>query len=523
MNCKTCNYALWNLPSRACPECGSPFKPSDFEFRTSAVRFCCPHCRQDYYGTGISGHLVPRAFNCVKCGNAIDMDEMVVLPTQGVDERDTQPNRVNWPDRHTCGFWKAYFVTLGRSMGTPQRCMEAAPPTSSLGAAWRFSMFTDLLVMLLGYGGIVVLFAVIGVMAAGGGRGGGGAGAWAPMLGCGGVMIAIVLLTGQLWGLLHGLSAHLVLVASGPTEHGLSRTMQATWYSAGPRIVAAIPCLSQYLWPIGLVWSTVSLILMLIKGQKVSPLRAVFAGTALPALALLAGAGLFTWAIYTSNGPGGPGGSWGMPVTAAPMTGPSGGGASIGDAGKMIAVVGAVRGRMTTGALTHALELVGDNEIMAYDLVLPGGQTTSPSSVRLGMTTTLDQFTFKRPSERKQIIDNIVASWPSSNACYTLGAFTFTHTGVDMTRADPATWLVVSEPIGGYPSATVTAGTIWVRLVGRADGTIDVVPISAFDAKLAEQNTLRSAAGFPQLPASAFTAPAPGTPVPTPAPMDDDF
>lgn len=522
MNCKTCNYALWNLPSRTCPECGTAFRPSDFEFRTSAVKFCCPHCMQAYYGTGINGHLVPRAFNCVKCGQAVDMDDMVVLPTEGVDERDTQPNRVNWPDRSTCGFWKAYFVTLGRSMGTPQRCMEAAPPTSSLGAAWWFSMFTDLIVMLLGYGGFIVLFAVIGVMAAGGGRGGGGGGPLMPMLGCGGMMIAIALLTGQLWGLLHGLTAHLVLVASGPTEHGLSRTMQATWYSAGPRIVAAIPCLSQYLWPVGLVWSTVSLILMLIKGQKVSPLRAVFAGTLLPALLLLVGVGLFTWALYSAGGPGGGPGSWGTYTPVAPITGPSGGAASPADGTKLTSVLNATRSGMGDPGFRHALELVGSNQIMAYDLVLPTGQVQTPGAVRVG-TTTLDQFAFKRPSERKQIIDNIVGSWPAGTACYTLGGFVFTHTGVDLATADPGVWLVVSEPIGGWPSMGATAGAVWVRLVGRADGTVDVIPTANFAAKLTEQNTLRSAGGLPQLPASSFNSPAPGTPAPVPTPVDEEF
>ncbi|MGH7132082.1 MAG: hypothetical protein ACREJO_09075 [Phycisphaerales bacterium] len=520
MNCKTCNYALWNLPSRACPECGSAFKPSDFEFRTSAVKFCCPHCMQSYYGTGINGHLVPRAFNCVKCGQAVDMDEMIVLPTDGVDERDTQPNRVNWPDRHTCGFWKSYFVTLGRSMGTPQRCMEAAPPTSSLASAWWFSMFTDLLILIIGYGAWALFIGLMAFSAGGGGRGG-GAGAIGFVFGCAGAMIGGVLLLGQVWTLLHGATAHAVLAVSGPSEHGMGRTMQAAWYAAGPRIICAIPCVSFYLIPVGWVWSGVSLILMLIKAQKVSVLRAIIAGALLPVLSFLAIGGFFAWTIVMANSAT-PGGPWGMPAPTAPITGPSGGAASPADGNKLTAVLGAVQARMQTPNFRHALELLGDNQIMSYDLVLPSGQVQTPSGFRIG-TTTLDQFPFKRPSERKQIIDNIVGSWPTGAACYTLGDFVFAHTGVDISTADPGVWLVISEPIGGWPSMGAATGSVWVRMVGKADGSVDVIPVANFAAKLTEQNALRSAGGLPQLPTSTFTSPAPGTPAPTPMQIDDGF
>ena len=81
MRCKSCDYPLWNLLARACPECGAAFKPSEFDFNLNAVRFCCPHCSQSYYGTDARGHLVPPAFACVSCGNAITMDDCLLLPT----------------------------------------------------------------------------------------------------------------------------------------------------------------------------------------------------------------------------------------------------------------------------------------------------------------------------------------------------------------------------------------------------------------------------------------------------------
>ena len=72
------------LISRSCPECGVPFRPSDFEFAINSVQFCCPHCSQSYYGTGQRGHLVPVEFDCAACGRHIHMDDMALLPTEGV-------------------------------------------------------------------------------------------------------------------------------------------------------------------------------------------------------------------------------------------------------------------------------------------------------------------------------------------------------------------------------------------------------------------------------------------------------
>ncbi len=103
MRCKQCDYRLWNLRRRDCPECGSPFKPSDYEFVINSVRFCCPHCNQAYYGTGEFGHLVPIEFDCASCGTHIHMDETIVLPTENVREEQTQVDQNPWLDRRKRG------------------------------------------------------------------------------------------------------------------------------------------------------------------------------------------------------------------------------------------------------------------------------------------------------------------------------------------------------------------------------------------------------------------------------------
>src|SRR5437870_10981399 len=108
MHCKTCDYPLWNLKARQCPECGTPFLPSQFNFVINSVRFCCPHCDQTYYGTGERGHLVPSSFVCVNCARPIAMDEMVLRPAEGVSEQQTQTDRMPWLERAQRGWIKAW-------------------------------------------------------------------------------------------------------------------------------------------------------------------------------------------------------------------------------------------------------------------------------------------------------------------------------------------------------------------------------------------------------------------------------
>jgi hypothetical protein len=123
MHCKTCNYTLWNLRSRTCPECGSLFKPSDFDFVPGSVQFCCPHCNQHYYGTSPSGHLTPRTFTCVSCQAPIDMDEMVLLPTEGLSEEQTRRANNPWLTGEG-SFLQRWMRTVGWAMTRPGQLIE---------------------------------------------------------------------------------------------------------------------------------------------------------------------------------------------------------------------------------------------------------------------------------------------------------------------------------------------------------------------------------------------------------------
>ncbi len=153
MRCKVCEYRLWNLTARACPECGAAFRPSEFEFILNSVRFLCPYCQQDYYGTGANGHLDPIEFDCVQCSQHIHMDQMIVLPTQDVAEQQTQVDRNPWLHRKGWGSIKAWFVMIGRGMFGPAKLMRATPAATSPWSAIWFACLTIFLCAVTGGGG----------------------------------------------------------------------------------------------------------------------------------------------------------------------------------------------------------------------------------------------------------------------------------------------------------------------------------------------------------------------------------
>ena len=171
MRCRECDYPLWNLATRQCPECGRAFKPSDEEFAPNQVRFCCPHCDIAYFGTTRRGHLEPAEFDCVKCGEHVHMDEMVLRPAEGVDEAATQPASVPWIDRRN-GIVRAWFAMIGRSMTAPGDLGRGLPSGSSIGQAWGYAALTWVIINVIG---IAVPFAVIGIIATIGGDGAEGA------------------------------------------------------------------------------------------------------------------------------------------------------------------------------------------------------------------------------------------------------------------------------------------------------------------------------------------------------------
>ncbi|MDX2132127.1 MAG: Yip1 family protein [Planctomycetota bacterium] len=294
MNCKSCDYPLWNLRGRECPECGTPFRPSDFDFTLNAVRFCCPHCGQDYYGTGDRGHLVPDSFACVSCARPITMDECLLLPTAGVREEQTRPDDMPWLERRRHGVISAWFKTIGRAMVTPGRLMDAIPaegPSGFVFGAVTTSifllvsvapLFVFILVMGAGVGGRPSMNAVAGI------AGGGGA----TILGA---IVGIIMFLG-LWIV----CTHGTLRITGGAPYPIKRTCQALCYSSGANVLTALPCLGMYFGFLFVIWWIVAACIMVARGHRISGGRATLAVLALPILLAVVGGGWLTYGIVTA-------------------------------------------------------------------------------------------------------------------------------------------------------------------------------------------------------------------------------
>jgi hypothetical protein len=297
VRCRKCQYALWNLEGRQCPECGEAFRPSTYRFAPDSVRFLCPHCRQQYFGTDGAGLPVPRAFACVSCRREIELDQMIVAPIPGVDEDETRGVVVGWLARRELGFWRGLGRTVLDAHIRPLQLAGALPPDASTRSALGFAA---VVLTIYGVVGGALLFVVAMGMVPGvyiiSGSGSTQSGwvalAALPLGGVIGVLLVVLLL--GLWALL----AHGVLRLSGRAEGGIKGTVQALAYGSGAGSLMGIPCLGGNFVPVAWVWWAISAALMMTGIHKVSPTRAVVATFTPPLLLIaVAAAGVIGWAV----------------------------------------------------------------------------------------------------------------------------------------------------------------------------------------------------------------------------------
>lgn len=511
MRCKSCDYPLWDLPARQCPECGSGFRPSDYEFMVNSVRFCCPGCRQAYYGTGPSGHLVPRSFACVSCGRAVDMDEMVLLPAEGVADGGTSAAVTPWAVPGTRNPFAAFFVTMGQAISNPNRTMDGVPPTSTVGRAAAYMAIHLIAQMLLS--GVWLLGWGI-AMGATTGAGAGAVGVVAVAAGM--IVLTPVLVLGL------GCVAHGVLRATGPTAFGLGRTLHAVCYSAGNNFLAAVPCLGFYLlWlPAGLWW-LISCGFMLSRGQRVGGGRAALAMVVVGVLGIGVPVGsVVALAIFSMR--------TAMAAVSTQM-----------NASRIAAIGSAIAS--APAPVGHAAELVADGRVAWNLLFDTGGDLWSNG----GTATTavgglpLMQFTGAGSPAENAAAAKAKADLPPGTYAYRVGDTVFTHPGIDpaaIPKGSPAggLWLVVgvreTKPAAtGAPGAGGRTAAYQI-VAGLADGTTATFGSSALAAQLAAQNALRARFGLPPLADptllrdGAPEATPDGSPVrmtpPAPAPTD---
>ena len=479
MRCTRCNYVLWNLKARKCPECGSTFLPSGYSYPPGAVRFCCPHCDQDYYGTGPNGHLVPAEFTCVRCNAALHMDQMVLAPAKGGAEAQVGVDPMPWLDRSKRGGMRggmrAWFSTIGMAMVKPARLMRSLPVGAPVGQAWWFALLTSFVVILLSALPILAIVLIIGMAAGSSGASTSEAiGIVAAILG---IMLAVgvlmVLVTIAFWGLV----THGVLRMTGETAGGLGRSYQAVCYSSGANIASAVPCIGGY---VGWIWWLISAVLMVKEGQRVSGGRASLAVLAMPAAMM----GLYV--IYV--------GSMVAIATATPAPAPPAPGPPLAQTQMIARGIAAYAENHRGHGPPHAVHLIGDEGLRTAYFVVWNHTTTTDELVPVA-STTLDRIEFLPSEERASVNEAAVAALPLNAVAHRLGDFVFTYHGVDMRSADPDFWTVIYWP-DPFCNGFIEPETVVVGLPGGGSRPI----LGAFAAELAAQNQLRGLAGLPPLP-----------------------
>jgi len=480
MHCRTCDYPLWNLKARQCPECGTAFKPGEYEFVPNTVRFCCAQCDQSYYGTGVKGHLVPHEFNCVKCGVRMSMDDAVLRPAAGVEEEQTRVARVPWLERRERGFVRAFFGTVGLVLVNQSRLVRGLAPQPKPGAAWWFAVVALVAIALTAVTPLM-LFMVPALMV---GR------TTAGMMSGVGVFstFAGVIIAGSLAFLfVWALTAHGILRITGPMKGGFGRTMEAFGYSAGANVITAVPCFGFYF---GWIWWMISATLLVKEAQGVSGGRAALA--TLPQPLLFVGGMVTLFAILVTQA-----GTPNMTTVTTPggvVTLP--GQVSVSQQSyEMQQVIGALIGHHAQfGAMPkHALELVANHDLMASDLIMLDSKT-STADIPVD-SSTLAAFERLSVVERQQTVDAAIAGLPSDAIAHRLGDFVFTYHGVTL-NADGRLWLVA---MCADPAVNPGAGS-GDLVVGLADGSVMEFPAGEVERALLLQNATRTVFGLPLLP-----------------------
>jgi len=482
MRCRTCSYSLWNLAAGACPECGSSFKPSDFDFVPHSVMFCCPKCNQSYFGSDSRGHLVPPSFQCVSCQSPVVMDEMILRAAPGVGEFGGQIDAVPWEDRVRFPWYEGFATTVWWSLSKPSRLGAAIGVRASLRSAIVFDTVMMLVYSVAGIGVYALLgflfglsqqktpFSLMRMLTA---------------FSTGFVILAIASIVFSVLALLvWSALAHLIVKVSGGSNKGFSTTLACLCYAGGCRIFGWIPCLGQYLLTIGVLWQFVSATLMMRRAHGISTGRAAASVLAAPLLGLgLIAAGI----IFLFSG-------LSTAVRAIPSLPqvPSAPAEFAFQEAKDVSTA-LKEWRESRGVWpSHAIQLVDGSGMLGPEDLFLGPSSTEDNRVAVA-NRPLTMFNILSKKDQAMVLNRMIADQASSPwDSYRLADYLFCFEGVDP-NARPEGWVAVVWP---REAREMFAGGVVIT----ASGLVEKIDAQVWPEALSQENQARAAQGLSPLP-----------------------
>lgn len=276
MRCKQCDYRLWNLTSRHCPECSVTYTPSDYHFKRGAVEFCCPHCSKVYYGTNEHGQLEPVDFDCTQCGKHIHMNDMLLRPVNPAEEAFIASKPNPWTVRPRRKNFITLLRTIQMSQYQPHLLMDGTPTKGGSLDALIFASSLVVFICFVGYGLPVMLLSAMLQNDSD----------KLPFL----VQNLLIVLAAiaSILSVLFVTSAvtHALLKITGGTRHDLSCTFKALAYAAGPLMWLGFPiCNSVFIFVV-VPWYYIGTSIAVVRMQHVNAGRAMVCLLVVPVIVL---------------------------------------------------------------------------------------------------------------------------------------------------------------------------------------------------------------------------------------------
>ncbi len=235
MHCQHCQYPLWHLSARRCPECATPFSLRDFHFRKNSITIRCPHCAAGSPAPINPADLDQSELTCPHCHGMFDPDAAACEPVDGAAPPVPREGELPWQPENEKGV--GWWASIKMSFDRPDLLALGGVRRGSPSLAFSF-LLTNVLIGTVPTLLVAMFFA---------GRNVGGAALLAGMLSAGGLLLLPVL-----WAAV----SHLLVAASGAHRGGFSATWVAFAYTSGAVLFLWLPCAGLLLVP--LIWASLA-------------------------------------------------------------------------------------------------------------------------------------------------------------------------------------------------------------------------------------------------------------------------